>query len=88
MEKPLQGPCPKHIKVESSDTLTRVWCASVTDNLSQQDTKGPDIRLNGERSIVDGLRGCPFDREFGSCFLWNIEKQSKFELMLTLLLRH
>lgn len=46
---------------------TWVWCASIADNLRQQDAKGPDVRFNGERAVVDGLRGCPFDGEFGSC---------------------
>lgn len=69
---------------EVSESLTWVWCASIADNLSQQDAKGPDIRFYGERAVVDGLRGCPFYGEFGS---WLMGKIAKFELVLTLLLR-
>lgn len=72
------------VKVEISDPLTWVWCASIADNLSQQDAKGPDVRFDGERAVVDGLRGCPFDGEFGSCFLWTIENKSVDIVMETL----
>lgn len=73
------------IKGEMSDLLTWIWCASIADNLSKQDAKGPNVRFDGERAIVDGLWGCPFDGEFGS---WLLGKIAKFELMLSLLLRH
>ena len=50
----------------SIEPLTWVWCASIADNLSQQDTKGPDVWFDGEGAIVDGFRGRPFDGELCS----------------------
>lgn len=70
----LQGHSGKYyIKV---DPLTWVWCASIADNLSQQDAKGPDVGFDGEGAVVDGFGGCPLDGEFGSWLLWKIENQS------------
>lgn len=46
--------------------LTGVWCTPIADNLSQQDAKGPDIRFDCERTVVYGLRGCPFNGELST----------------------
>ena len=61
-----------YIKVEISVPLTWIWCATIADNLSQQDTKGPGIRFDGERTIINGLRGSPFDGESGPWVWWKI----------------
>jgi len=66
-----QGFC---IRADPGDPLTRVRRASIADDLSQQDAEGPDVRFDGERAVVDGLRGRPLDGEFGS---WVVGKDGK-----------
>ncbi len=44
-------------------TLTRIWNPSVCDQLSEEDSETPDIRLDRELWVVGGLRGGPLDGE-------------------------
>lgn len=62
-------------------TPTWVWCAPVGDDLSQQDSKRPDIGLDGEGAVVDSFRRRPFDGELGSWFAEAFWK-SPFECFL------
>ena len=36
---------------------------SVGDELSEQDSEAPNVRLDGELGVVGGLWSCPLDRE-------------------------
>ena len=57
----------KHDTANSAmSSLTWVWYSSIGDNLCEQDAKGPDVWLHGERMIVGRFRRCPFDGEFGT----------------------
>lgn len=46
---------------------TWVGNTPVCDDLHQQDSEGPHIRLDGKHPEVDGLRGSPLDGELGPC---------------------
>lgn len=46
--------------------LTWVWCSAVTDNLSEQNTEGPDVWFDGKGAIVNSLRSSPLNGEFGT----------------------
>ena len=43
--------------------FTWIWNTSVCDELGEQDTEAPDVRLDGELGVVGGLRRRPLDRE-------------------------
>jgi hypothetical protein len=46
--------------------ITWIWDSSVCDELSEQDSEAPDVRLDRELGVVGGLGSSPLDREPGT----------------------
>lgn len=53
---------------EADERLTWVRHLAKRHDLIQQNPKGPDVRLDGELVVLDGLWSSPLHREFSSFF--------------------
>lgn len=61
-------PCPAHPRGAPAPVgHTWVGHPAFGHQLSQEDAKGPDVRLDGEPPKKRSLRSCPLDGELGTC---------------------